>query len=214
MVGCPHCSTAAAAVRRAHESLPRRRRGAPGAEARRGGPDHHPPHPPPRQGPRGGARRAQDQVEVRRPPGAVLARGRAVLQPEQQRAGRSRPAALHPGGDDRPVRRIDRDRLRPVHRGDGHAGDGGTVRRERGPAGRPAVPAAGRRPAHAGRRGARVAPGAGRVPAALARGQRVRRDLRRLREMRHGGTQPVLLAPGRRRALPGLPRARMCRTLP
>ena len=115
----------------------------------------------------GGPRGAADQVEVRRAARTVQPRRRAVLR-ARQRAGRPRAAAVHAGRDHRAVRRRHRHRLRPLHRGHRDAGDGGTVHRPRGRAGRAAVPAAGRRAAHA-RRGRPRPRGSSSTPSCCAR---------------------------------------------
>src|SRR5690606_17458563 len=178
----------------------------------RSGPDHHVAHARSRPGTRRGEGGAPDQVQVRRAPRTVLARGRAVLLPGE-RPGGPRPAPVHAERDDRPVRRRHRHTLRALHRRDGHAGDGRAVHRPRGGTGGAAVPAAGRRPADALPGRARPAPRARRVPAALAGRQRLRAQLRRLREVRDARPEPVLLRRVGRFRLRRLPGARQRRTL-
>ena len=147
------------AVRCCGGPLPRHRRGAAGAEARRGGPDRHAAHPPARQGARGGQGRAPHPVPLGGPAGAVQPRRRAVLH-------RAFAGHRHPGADRRRVRRRDHRRLPPLHGGLRGAGDGRPAGRRGGRAGAAGVPAAGRRDPGAVRSGAGPVAGAGRVPAA------------------------------------------------
>ena len=198
---------AACAVGSGGGPLPRHRRGAAGAEARRGGPDRHPAHPAPRQGARGGQGGAPHPVPLGGPAGAVQPRRRAVLH---------RPLAghRHPGADRRRVRRRDHRRLPPLHRGLRDAGDRRPAGRRGGRAGAAGVPAAGRRDPGAGRPGAGPVAGAGRVPAAGHDPRRLGARDQRLRPLRRAGPAPGVQRRGRRSGLPALPPARLGHPVP
>ena len=148
-----------------------------------------------------GVRRTRQQV--RGPAGAVHPRRPADLRgPLAGRRAAGRDAGV--------LRRPDRRRLRPLHLRHRDARDGRAAHRGGAGAGHPAVPAAGRRPADAGRGGARPRPGAGRLPAALAGRGGLRRVLRRLRASApgRGRTRSSTSRPAARSAAPAARPAR------
>ena len=130
---------ARASVGSSRDPVPRHRRGAAGAEARRGGPDRHPAHPPPRQGARLREGGATHPVAVggaagsRSTTSTCSATPAAALDVVTQAADRRRVGAGYRG------------RLRPLHRRLRGAGDRGPAGRRGGRARAAGVPAGRRR---------------------------------------------------------------------